>query len=241
MGYSVFAMEEGSAMNRLRAKATTVIFLGPPGVGKGTHAGRLSEYLAIPHISTGDLFREKSRRNLSSTDKLIKNAIDQGKLVPDEVVINMLFERLQEPDCMQGCILDGFPRTVCQAKRFSEKMNQQHLIVLNLSMPDSTLIERIAGRIVCRDCSKPYHTIYHLPRQIGLCDHCGGALSTREDDKEEIVCKRLAIYHAQIKALLDFYGAQKGLLREVNAQSPKEQVFQDILEAIQLEGAVYPV
>ena len=174
-----------------------LILLGPPGSGKGTHAIPLSRHLSVPHISTGELFREHMRRE-TAMGKLARSFIDQGKLVPDALVLDMLFERVQLPDCTQGYILDGFPRTLAQAESFDERIkNQTWLTVLNLDIPDALLIERIVARRGCNNCGRLYNLKFAPPRNFDRCDECATTLMHREDDKEEIIAKRLEVYHAQ--------------------------------------------
>lgn len=221
------------AMNHSNSKQSTIIILlGPPGAGKGTHAEPLSEHLSLPHISTGDLFRENIRNNTALGQK-VKSFMDQGKLVPDELVLDMLFDRLKAPDCVRGCILDGFPRTVPQAMALDAKLEKNaRIIALNFNVPDSELIERIAGRLVCKECKKTYHKTFAPPKQANVCDACGGALITRDDDREAIVRKRLEVYHNESQPLINYYAKKKGVLHEIDSQNSKEQVFQDILHAL---------
>ncbi len=238
MGMNVIAVGEGVAMSQAPSKPVIVILLGPPGAGKGTHASLLSEHLGLPHISTGDLFRSAVRSE-SPLGKKVQKFIDQGQLVPDEIVLDMLFQRLKESDCAQGCILDGCPRTVAQAKILDGKLKKHNrIIVLHFHIPDSILIERVIGRLVCKDCKRPYHETLDPPEEAGLCDLCGGELLSRSDDRERIMIERLAIYHVQAKPLIDYYAAQKEVLREIDGHNAKNQVFQDVLEALPLKGLV---
>lgn len=234
MGCIMFA-SEGTAMNRKDTKPMTVIILlGPPGSGKGTHAGPLSEHLSLPHISTGDLFREQIRKNTPLGQK-VKVFLDNGHLVPDEFVVDMLFDRMQSADCAHGCILDGFPRTVFQAKALDARMGKNsRIIALNLNVPDSVLIERITGRLICKECKKPYHKRFDPPRQANVCDVCGGSLYTRNDDQETIVRNRLKVYHDESQPLIEYYAKKKEALHEIDGQNSKEVVFRDILEALSL-------
>ena len=230
---SMLLTGQGVAMSQSNQKAATIIILlGPPGAGKGTHASPLSEHLSLPHISTGDLFRENIRNNTALGEK-VKSFMDQGKLVPDELVLDMLFQRMEARDCARGCILDGFPRTVAQAKALDDKLDKKtRVIALNFNVPDSVLIERISGRMICKDCKKPYHKRFDPPRQTNVCDTCGGTLITRDDDQESIVRKRLEVYHAESQPLIDYYAKKKDVLREIDSQNPKEQVFRDIMIAL---------
>jgi len=224
---------QGVAMSQSNQKAATiVVLLGPPGAGKGTHATAMSEHLSLPHISTGDLFRENIRNN-TVLGQNVKSFMNQGKLVPDELVLDMLFQRMEAPDCARGCILDGFPRTVAQAQALDAKLSKNtRIIALNFNVPDSVLIERITGRLVCKDCKKPFHKRFDPPRQTNVCDSCGGTLVTREDDQENIVRKRLEVYHEESQPLIEYYAKKKDSLREVDSQNSKEQVFRDILLAL---------
>ncbi|MEN9654782.1 MAG: adenylate kinase [Chlamydiota bacterium] len=206
-----------------------IILLGPPGSGKGTHAALLSETLQIPHISTGDLFRLHIR-NRTSIGSVAKELIDQGKLVPDDVVVKMVNSRIQDKDCARGFVLDGFPRTVPQAKTFAQQLSKDtSLIAVQLVIDDAVLVERITGRLVCAQCAKPYHQRFSPPATVGRCDACQGALYQRDDDSEAVLRLRLATYHVETKPVIDYYRDQK-LLVELNAERSKEAIFQDLLQ-----------
>lgn len=233
----LLAHNNGSAMSRSECKSSenkpmVLILMGPPGAGKGTHAAPLSGQLSLPHISTGDLFRE-NMRNETALGKEAKSYIDKGNLVPDELVLDMLFDRVAAPDCKGGYILDGFPRTIAQAKALDLRIQDKNLvIVLNFNLSDEAIIERVTGRIACKSCGRPYHKKFDPPQNESVCDHCGGVLFQRDDDKEEIIRKRLEVYRAQTAPLIEHYAKQEGVLREIDSQKDKAQVFQDVLEAL---------
>lgn len=213
-------------------KPLVIILMGPPGAGKGTHAGPLSQHLDLPHISTGDLFRQNIRLQ-TQLGRQAKGYMDKGNLVPDELVLEMLFDRVGQDDCRAGYILDGFPRTLPQAKALDQRIRKQaHVIVLNFSLKDPLIIERITGRIACKECGRPYHKKYDPPKQGMSCDSCQGKLTQRDDDKEEIVRKRLEVYRAQTEPLIAYYSAQKEVLRHIDSAKGKEQVFHDVLDAL---------
>ena len=228
MGFVLSAVE-AMAMGRSNHKPLIIILLGPPGAGKGSHASALHEHFGLPHISTGDFFREHIQSN-SELGRIAKSYIDQGRLVPDQLVLDMLFERMQQPDCARGCILDGFPRTLAQAKALDVRLkNKSRVVAINFNVPDSVLIERISGRIVCRDCRKSFHRNFEPPRQAGSCDSCGGGLYTRDDDTELVIRKRLEVYHTEAQQVVDYYAAKENVLREIDGQNSKAQVFHDVL------------
>ncbi|MES2273622.1 MAG: adenylate kinase [Chlamydiota bacterium] len=208
-----------------------VILLGPPGAGKGTHAGPLSAKLKVPHISTGDLFRENIR-NQTPLGKVARNYMDKGNLVPDEIVLNMLFERTCGADCQNGYILDGVPRTLAQARTLELHLKDHLLVALNFQISDAALIERIGGRIACKTCGRPYHKKYDPPRIETLCDHCGGEIYQRDDDREEIVRKRLEVYRAQTEPLIAYYAQTGSFLCQIDSHRSKAEVFQDVLNVL---------
>lgn len=208
-----------------------IILLGPPGSGKGTQAKRLSQEFQLPHISTGDLFRE----NISQSTDLGKKAngyIQKGHLVPDELVMDMLFDRLKMSDCKNGYILDGFPRTTPQAESFESSLtSQDHLIALNLEVPDERIVQRAAGRLVCKQCGTIYNRFIAPLVLEGTCDQCGGEIYQRFDDKPEVVLERLKVYHNQTEPLIHYY-IQKGVLKSFNADQSPEHVFAGLRSAV---------
>ncbi len=225
------ALSNAFGMQRSENKPLVVILLGPPGAGKGTHAVPLSERVGIPHISTGDLFRMHIR-NETSLGVQAKSYMDRGNLVPDELVLDMLFERVGKKDCANGYILDGFPRTLAQAKALDQRVGFCDLVVLNFQLDDMAIIERITGRLACKDCGRPYHKTFDPPQKEMVCNGCSGLLCQRDDDHEEIIRKRLEIYRAQTQPLIEYYAQQKEVLRMIESKNSKEQVFSDCIKAL---------
>ncbi|MBU0629227.1 MAG: adenylate kinase [Nanoarchaeota archaeon] len=205
-----------------------LIFLGPPGVGKGTIAKDVVKAKNIPQISTGDLLRAAVKEG-SELGKKAKEFMDSGKLVPDELVINLLKERIKKDDCKHGFILDGFPRTIPQAEALEGNVEINK--VINFKATDETVISRISGRRTCKKCSAIYHIKNIPPKVEGVCDKCGGELYQREDDKEETVKKRLETYKQQTAPLIDFY-RKKGILADVETEKPIPEIVKDTMAAI---------
>jgi adenylate kinase len=204
-----------------------IILLGPPGSGKGTQAVRLAKQLNIPHISTGDLFRENLSKQ-TDLGKKVKTFMDSGHLVPDELVLDMLFDRVSKQDCVAGYLLDGFPRTIPQAQSFDAHLSpNDELIVLNLDVADDVIIKRIAGRLSCKSCGAIQHKDFSPPKVEGKCDKCGGELFQRPDDKPEVVKERLRVYHTQTKPLIEYY-AKKNVLHTVNGEQTPDTVAQEL-------------
>lgn len=219
------------SFNLLAQDPTVILFLGPPGAGKGTHAAPLGEKLGLPHISTGDLLRENIK-NGSLLGKKAKSYIDEGKLVPDELILDILFDRLSQPDCKKGYILDGFPRTLSQAEALDNRLPKgTSLIALNFTVSDSVLIERITGRLVCQKCGSLFHKKYSPPKVAETCDHCQGKLYVRSDDNEETVKKRLKTYWDSSFPLLTYY-KKKHVLYEIDSQKTKDAVFTEVIATI---------
>ena len=186
-----------------------LILLGAPGAGKGTQATRLAEHYSIPHISTGDIFRA----NLKAETPLglkAKEYMDKGLLVPDELTVDLVMDRIAQEDCVNGYILDGFPRTLNQAAALDEKVAIDAAV--DVEVPDEDIVKRMAGRRVCPSCGEPYHTEWKVPKKEGICDRCGAELIISKDDEPETVLKRLTVYHDQTQPLIDHYGKQDKLV-----------------------------
>lgn len=210
-----------------------IILMGPPGAGKGTQAAKLTQKLAVPHISTGDMFR-KAIKEETALGKKAKDFMDQGKLVPDEVTIGIVKERLAEPDCRNGFLLDGFPRIVPQADALDGILKELHVAldsVINITVLREILIERLTGRRVCKACGSTYHVIFNPAQVNDVCDECGGKLYQRSDDSMETVASRLDVYEQQTAPLIQYY-SDKGLLKEIDGAQKMELVLADILTAL---------
>ena len=206
-----------------------MILLGAPGAGKGTQAERLCKVLEIPTISTGNILRA-AVKNGTPTGLKAKAFMDAGKLVPDEVIIGIITERLAEDDCKNGYILDGVPRTIAQAEAM-EKAGINFDAVVSIEVADEVIMERMSGRRVCESCGASYHLVAVPPKVAGVCDSCGGKLVQRKDDAPETVKDRLAVYHKETEPLKDFY-AQRGLLKSVENQPSVEATTVAILKAL---------
>jgi adenylate kinase len=208
-----------------------LIMLGPPGAGKGTQAVMLHEKLKIPHISTGDLLRDHVRRN-TPLGQQAELFISKGQLVPDQLILDMLFERVSQADCSKGYILDGFPRTLPQAESLQTHLKgKSQPIVFNLDLADAQIIERLTQRIVCESCGTPYHLAYSPPQQSGICDKCAGKLIHRSDDTEAVISKRLKVYHDQTAPLIAYY-TQLKVLHSINCDQPKNKIFAEVVAHI---------
>ncbi len=210
-----------------------LIILGAPGAGKGTQASIISEKIGIPHISTGEIFRDNIK-NETDLGKLAKEFIDKGQLVPDDITIRIVKNRIEQADCSRGFILDGFPRTVAQANALESslcKMHQWINKVLDIDVPDEKIIQRMMGRRVCPDCGATYHLIHKPPVNPDKCDVCSGNLKRREDDTEETIRKRLAVYHKQTEPLINYY-RDKGLLLVVKGAEDVKDTTEKVLRAL---------
>ena len=214
-------------------KRSFVVLLGGPGAGKGTQAERLAGILGIPQVSTGDLFRENLKKE-TELGQLAKSYMDRGELVPDEVTVSMVRERLSRPDAAGGAILDGFPRTIDQAEglaRILADLGATLSVVPYIKVPVDVLLARLAGRWTCRQCGAMYHQLYSPPQAAGVCDRCGGELYQRPDDTPETQRRRIEVYFNQTAPLIDYY-RDKGLLVEVDGQPAIEQIQSELLSIV---------
>ena len=210
-----------------------IIMLGAPGAGKGTQAKKLSEKYGIPHISTGDIFRANIKNN-TELGKKAKGYMDAGQLVPDELVVDLVVDRIKEQDCFKGFILDGFPRTIPQAEALDKalkELGQKIDYAINVEVPDENIVNRMSGRRACVDCGATYHIAYAPTSKEGICDKCGGGLILRDDDKPETVLKRLGVYHEQTQPLIDYY-TEAGILKEVDGTIDINDVFAEIVKIL---------
>ncbi len=203
--------------------------MGPPGAGKGTNAKRIATFYKIPHISTGDMFRE-AIKNKTSLGELASSYMSKGLLVPDEVTIGLVKERLSRDDCKDGYLLDGFPRTLVQAEaltRLSEEIGRPVTNVINIVVSEDILVDRICGRRVCKVCGAPYHVRNMKPKVDGVCDLCGGELVQRKDDNEETLKSRLAEYHKMTEPLIEYY-TKLGVVSDIDGTKDLDVLFEDI-------------
>mgnify|MGYP000673739832 CR=1 FL=1 len=208
-----------------------IVMLGPPGSGKGTYASRLMAILGIPHISTGDLVREEIKAQ-TEVGRKIREYVDRGELVPDEIIIELLINRLRKTDAERGFILDGFPRTIKQADFLDRNIKLD--LVINLNVPDEVIIQRLSNRLICRRCGAIYNRLTLKPRVDEICDLCGGELYQREDDKPEVVMERLEVYRKSTEPLIEYY-RNKGILKDIycnDLMTPPEEIVKRILEIV---------
>lgn len=210
-----------------------ILMMGPPGAGKGTQAAKLVEKYNIPHISTGDMFRAAVKEG-TPLGKQAKEYMDAGQLVPDSVTIGIVKERLAKPDCKEGFILDGFPRTLEQADALDKSLSELGIEVdrvINITASEDELVRRMTGRRICKSCGATYHVLFNPSKTEGVCDKCGGETFQRDDDKEETVKKRQTVYRAQTQPLIEYYQS-KGLYTEIDGLQSIEKVFGDIVTSL---------
>lgn len=206
-----------------------ILFLGAPGAGKGTQASLISKKLGIPHISTGDIFREAVSKG-TELGKKAKEYMDRGELVPDEIVIGIVKERILQEDCKNGFVLDGFPRTVAQAEALDsvlKEMGKKIDWVFNVVVSEDEVVKRLSGRRTCKNCGAVYHIVYNPPAKDNVCDACGGELYQRDDDREETVRNRIQVYAEKTAPLIDYYKS-KGVLVDINGELSVEEVTKEI-------------
>lgn len=211
-----------------------IIMLGAPGAGKGTQAKRIADKWQIPHVSTGDIFRANIK-NGTDLGMEAKKYMDKGALVPDELTVKILLDRVAQEDCKNGYVLDGFPRTIPQAEVLDKALTELGDSIdyaINVDVPDENIVNRMSGRRACVACGATYHVVYAPTKTEGICDRCGKELILRDDDKPETVQKRLSVYHEQTQPLIDYYGA-KNILKSVDGTKDMEEVFQDIVKILE--------
>ena len=210
-----------------------VVMLGAPGAGKGTQAKKIAAKYNIPHISTGDIFRANIK-NGTELGKKAKTYMDQGLLVPDELVVDLVVDRVNQEDCADGYVLDGFPRTIPQAEALTKALASQGQkldYAIDVDVPDENIVRRMSGRRACVGCGATYHLEYAPTKKEGICDVCGGELILRDDDKPETVEKRLGVYHEQTQPLIDYY-TNAGILKRVDGTFDIEEVFQAVVQIL---------
>lgn len=210
-----------------------IIMLGAPGAGKGTQAKKIAEKYGIPHISTGDIFRANIKEG-TELGKKAKTYMDQGLLVPDELTVDLVIDRVAKDDAQNGYVLDGFPRTIPQAEALDKALSgrgEKIDYAVNVEVPDESIVNRMSGRRACTACGGTYHVKYNAPKKEGICDACGGELVLRDDDKPETVKKRLDVYHDQTQPLIEYYTKQ-GVLKEVDGTQDVDDVFTAITKLL---------
>lgn len=206
------------------------ILLGPPGAGKGTQAETIVNEFKVPHVSTGDMFR-KNIKEETELGKKVKAYLDKGMLVPDELTVEIVKDRLLQDDCKNGFLLDGFPRTLEQADALDKVLSEMGTKldkVINIQVDPKLLVDRAVGRRICKDCGQTYHLIFNKPSKEGICDKCGGELYQRKDDTEETVANRINVYQEQTQPLIEYY-TKKGIILDINGEQPIDKVGSDII------------
>lgn len=215
-----------------------ILLMGPPGAGKGTQAAKLVEEFKIPHISTGDMFRQAVKEG-TPLGKQAKEFMDAGKLVPDSVTIGIVKERLAKADCKKGFILDGFPRTLEQAEALGKTLLALNITltrVVNINVPHGDLVSRVTGRRICKSCGRAFHVEFNPSTKGEICDACGGQLYQRADDSEATVVNRLSVYDAQTQPLIAYY-EQQGLYTEIDGLQPIDEVYEGVVKSLKVERA----
>jgi len=224
---TLFVYNKSQNMN----KPTVLILLGPPGIGKGTQAVKMSEHLNLPHISTGDILRENIKKQ-TPIGLETKAIIESGNLVPDTIINKMIELRTKEADCAKGYILDGYPRTINQAEELEKRLHgKANMKVLNFSAKQETIVERLSGRLTCSQCGKSYHKKFSPPKQERACDACHGSLIQRKDDQESVIVQRFQAYEKDTLPLISFY-QKRELLKTIDCEKPIEEIFQEALKGV---------
>lgn len=209
------------------------VFLGAPGAGKGTQASLIADKFGIAHISTGDIFRENIK-NETELGLKVKSLMDEGKLCPDDLTVELVKDRISQEDCKKGFILDGFPRTIAQAEVFENVLNEAKDkldAVIDIDIPDQSVIDRMSGRRLCKECGESYHVMFNPTKKEGICDKCSGELYIRKDDEETTVLNRLVEYHKNTEPLIDFYN-DRGLLKKVDGSVDIDDVTANIEDIV---------
>ena len=232
MGASLLLWKSADACAEMRI-TMKIIMLGAPGAGKGTQAKMIAEKYGVPHVSTGDIFRANIKEG-TELGKEAKQYMDQGLLVPDELTVKILLDRVAKDDCKNGYVLDGFPRTIPQAEVLDKALNElgdRIDYAIDVEVPDENIVKRMGGRRACLTCGATYHIEHVPPKKEGICDKCGSELVLRDDDKPETVKNRLSVYHEQTQPLIDFY-TEKGVLRTVDGTQDMKDVFAAIVKIL---------
>ncbi len=220
-------------MTVVRGDVVHVVLMGPPGAGKGTQAGTVADLVGVTHVASGDLFREAVKSD-GGVGRRVKAYMDRGELVPDDLTVSMVMDRLRAPEARRGFVLDGFPRSLGQAESLDRTLEAEGFAidrVIDLHVPEATLLARLSGRWLCRSCHASYHTLFSPPKVAGVCDRCVGELYQRVDDREDTARRRLEVYFAETLPVLDYY-RRRGILVEVNGDGPIEDVTRALYEGL---------